>query len=113
MSSVLIHLDTLVTMDEGRTVTGRAIFVEGQRIIEIGLSAQLVAKYRTDTEIDATRKIVMPGLIDAHYHTCQQFLRRTLSSLPRHGCLRSPGWKYNLIAWEAQAARKTSSSAAW
>lgn len=106
MSSILIRNGTIVTMDEGRIVTGGAVYVEGQRIVEIGPTAQLAAKYQADKEIDAAGKIVMPGLIDAHYHTCQQFLRGTLSSLTRRGYLHSPGWKHYLIPWEARLSEE-------
>jgi 5-methylthioadenosine/S-adenosylhomocysteine deaminase len=52
-----------------------AVFVDGNRIVEVGPSAALEAKYQADTVIDAGNKIVMPGLVDSHTHIgeCHMF----------------------------------------
>jgi 5-methylthioadenosine/S-adenosylhomocysteine deaminase len=98
MSSILIRNGTLVTMDDGQVLTDGAIFIEGTQIVDIGPTPQLVGKYRPEKEIDATGKIVLPGLIDTHYHTCQQFLRGILISVVRLG--QFPVWKKYLIPFE-------------
>jgi 5-methylthioadenosine/S-adenosylhomocysteine deaminase len=43
----------------------------------------------------------MPGLVDCHVHTAQQFLRGKLASLGNMGNLREPIWKRYLIPFES------------
>ncbi|MGE5573600.1 MAG: amidohydrolase family protein [Bacteroidota bacterium] len=50
--------------------------------------------------IDAGGAIVMPGLIDTHFHTAQQFLRGRLFDLSTRRTLRLPTWKNYLITFE-------------
>jgi 5-methylthioadenosine/S-adenosylhomocysteine deaminase len=45
--------------------------------------------------------IAMPGLVDCHVHTAQQFLRGKLASLGNMGNLREPIWKRYLIPFES------------
>ncbi len=101
MSSIMIRNGTLVTMDEGLVIDDGALMITGARITDIGPTSVLVGRQRADKEIDATGKIVMPGLIDAHYHTCQQFLRGTLASVIRQGNVRFPVWKNYLVPFES------------
>jgi 5-methylthioadenosine/S-adenosylhomocysteine deaminase len=52
-----------------------AVYIEGNRILDVGNSADLTQRYTADTVIDARDKIVMPGLVDAHNHVgeCHMF----------------------------------------
>ncbi len=99
--SLLIRNGTLVTMDNGRVLNDGALYIEGTRIVDIGPAAELARTHQPDKVIDASGKIVMPGLIDAHFHTCQQFLRGMLNSLTRRGQARYPVWKNYLIPFES------------
>ena len=101
MTSILIRNGTLVTMDDAKVINGGAIFVKNGHIDDIGPTAELAARYRPDQVIDATGKIVMPGLIDAHYHTSQQFLRGALAAITRKGQMHYPVWKNYLIPFES------------
>lgn len=101
MSTILIKNATLVTMDEHKVISGGAVFVKDGTIDDIGPTADLAARYRADREIDAAGKIVMPGLIDAHYHASQQFLRGMLASITRRGQMHYPVWKNYLIPFES------------
>lgn len=101
MSSLMIRNGTLVTMDDGLVINDGALMITDTRIADIGPAAMLAGRQRADKEIDATGKIVMPGLIDAHYHTCQQFLRGTLASVIRQGNVRFPVWKNYLVPFES------------
>ncbi|MBX3174734.1 MAG: amidohydrolase family protein [Gemmatimonadaceae bacterium] len=66
---ILIANGTVITMDSGRRVIeDGAVAIRGTRIVEVGSTADLRAKYRANETIDATRKIVMPGLVDGHGH---------------------------------------------
>jgi 5-methylthioadenosine/S-adenosylhomocysteine deaminase len=101
VASILIRNGTVVTMDQGRVIPDGAVLVEGSRIAEIGPAADLAGRSRAAREIDATGKIVLPGLIDAHYHTCQQFLRGVLASVGRQEHVRFPVWKNYLVPFES------------
>ena len=101
MPSVMISGGTLVTMDDRRVIGDGAIFIDGNVIRDIGPTADLAARYHPDKQINATGKIVMPGLIDTHYHTCQQFLRGTLASITRQGQVHYPVWKNYLVPFES------------
>ncbi|MFE5322475.1 amidohydrolase family protein [Paenibacillus sp. NPDC056579] len=64
-------------------VDHRAIAVDGTRIIEIGPNDELTAKYEPAETLSGKGKLCMPGLVDAHTHTCQQLLKgRTMDELP-------------------------------
>lgn len=46
-----------------------AVFVEGDRIRDVGPTAEVLARHpRAALRIDATGKVVMPGFVDAHTH---------------------------------------------
>ncbi len=66
---ILISNGTVVTMDDARSVHfGGHVVIDGDRITAVGPGS-----YTGDTTgaevIDAAGMIVLPGLIDLHYHT--------------------------------------------
>jgi cytosine/adenosine deaminase-related metal-dependent hydrolase len=69
MADILIVNGTVVTMDGGRRVIERgAVAIEGSRIVAVGDSDTLQRTHPAPRVIDATKKAVMPGLIDGHAH---------------------------------------------
>ena len=65
----LITNGIVVTMDpQRRIIDGGAVAIEKDRIIDVGVSSDLEAKYRPQETIDATNMAVLPGLINAHTH---------------------------------------------
>ena len=69
MADILITGGIVVTMDPGRRVLeDGAVAIEGDSIVAVGPSADVAATHPADRVIDAGRKVVMPGLIDAHAH---------------------------------------------
>jgi 5-methylthioadenosine/S-adenosylhomocysteine deaminase len=69
MADVLIANGTVITMDKDRRVLdGGAVAIEGARIVAVGDTETLRQTHRAARVIDATRKAVMPGLIDGHAH---------------------------------------------
>jgi 5-methylthioadenosine/S-adenosylhomocysteine deaminase len=69
---IIIKNGTVVTMnDPGDVLFDGAIVLEGDRITDVGYTADVLARHRLDGArvIDATGKAVLPGLIDLHYHT--------------------------------------------
>jgi cytosine/adenosine deaminase-related metal-dependent hydrolase len=68
-ADILITGGTVITMDSARRVIeDGAVAIVGDRIVDVGPTPELTEKYRARQVIDATRKAVMPGLIDGHGH---------------------------------------------
>ena len=68
-ADILITNGTVITMDSGRRVLENgAVAIVGDRIVAVGSTADLSARFSPREVIDASRKIVMPGLIDGHGH---------------------------------------------
>src|SRR5271165_2976103 len=75
-ADLLVRGATIVTMDEARRVLeDGAIAVKGDTILAIGPSKEIASKYGATQEIDATGKLVMPGLINAHTHIPMVLMR--------------------------------------
>lgn len=100
-ADILIRRAYVVTLDpENRVFSDGAIAITGNRIIWIGSSTD-AAKIAASETIDAYGQIVLPGLIDAHFHTGQQLLRGKLQAIGRKRPLKLPVWKNYLIPWES------------
>lgn len=68
MVDLLIEHGTLLTMDPGRrTIYDGAVAISGDSIVAVGTTEEL-KEYDTKQVIDASKKVVMPGLIDTHGH---------------------------------------------
>jgi 5-methylthioadenosine/S-adenosylhomocysteine deaminase len=66
---LLVLNGTLVTMDKDhRIIQDAGIAVEHGRIVAVGSSADIVRMYSAPTRVDATGKIIIPGLINGHTH---------------------------------------------
>jgi 5-methylthioadenosine/S-adenosylhomocysteine deaminase len=76
MADILITHGTVITMDPARRVIDDgAVAVVGARIVAVGNAAEILARFRSRQTIDATRKVVMPGLIDGHGHAGHELLK--------------------------------------
>jgi 5-methylthioadenosine/S-adenosylhomocysteine deaminase len=83
---IIIKNGTIITMnDPGDVLFDGAIVLEGDRVADVGSTADVLARHRPDGArvIDATGKAVLPGLIDLHYHTAL-----------------GKGWSDHLPLWE-------------
>jgi putative selenium metabolism protein SsnA len=66
---MLIVNGRLVTWEkENRVLDGQAVYIEGERVAEIGSQAEMRDKYPEVEEVDAGGQLVMPGNICAHTH---------------------------------------------
>jgi 5-methylthioadenosine/S-adenosylhomocysteine deaminase len=85
--SVLIRNATVVTMNAAQEILKGDIYIEDDRIREIGST-------RTDADqvIDATGKIAVPGLIQTHVHLCQTLFRGQADDLELLDWLRQRIW---------------------
>jgi predicted amidohydrolase YtcJ len=74
--SLLLFNGKIFTAD-AQFSTAEAVAVDGEKIVAVGASNDLKAKYQAAKEIDLQGKLVTPGFNDAHVH----FLRGALSLL--------------------------------
>ena len=75
----------IITMDEGKTIQGGYICIEGRKITYVG--EELPIGIDTTKVIDARGGIVMPGLINAHTHSPMSIMRGFADDLPLHAWL--------------------------
>jgi cytosine/adenosine deaminase-related metal-dependent hydrolase len=76
MESILIEHGVVVTLDaRRRVIRDGAVMVEGSHITDVGKTDELKPKYAPEHTIDASRKLVIPGLIDCHVHLAQALIR--------------------------------------
>lgn len=59
--------------------TDCSVAIDNTLIVEIGNSKEMELKYEPEETIQGKGKLLMPGLIDGHTHTCQQLLRGKVS----------------------------------
>ena len=73
----LIEHGLVVTMNHGREVLADgAVAVRGRHIVAVGPSADLGRRYTATARIDASRMVVVPGMINAHFHATTEPLTR-------------------------------------
>jgi 5-methylthioadenosine/S-adenosylhomocysteine deaminase len=76
LPELLVENGILVTMDKQRRILeGHSIAIRDGRIVEIGTTANLKKKYASAEVIDATGRIVMPGIVCSHSHLYGMLLR--------------------------------------
>lgn len=85
--SILIKNATIVTMNQEREVLQGNILLEKDRIVEIGETRE-----EADRVIDATGKVVIPGLIQSHVHLCQTLFRGQADDLELLDWLKQRIW---------------------
>ncbi|NPV74936.1 MAG: amidohydrolase [Anaerolineae bacterium] len=75
--SILIENGTIVTVDEKDTVHSTGyVLVQGDRIAAVGAGLPPPdVKQKAHTTLDATNMAVMPGMVNAHTHLFQSFIR--------------------------------------
>lgn len=73
---MLITNGTIITLGrENKIIPNGAIYIEGDKIAEIGSTESLVSSHPVSPRLDARGKIVMPGNICAHTHFYGAFAR--------------------------------------
>ena len=90
----------IVCVDAANTIIDDgAIAIVGNSISWLGKAAGPLPAARET--LHAPNSIAMPGLIDCHVHTAQQFLHGKLQAIQRRGELRHPMWQRYLIPFES------------
>ncbi len=55
-------------MDDAGLIAGGAVAIQGERIVAVGSSEDVLARYVAEEELDATGCVVCPGFVDPHTH---------------------------------------------
>lgn len=72
MADFIIANGYVVTMDPRRQIyADGAVAVEGRNVVAVGRTKDVLARHRAALVIDASGKLVLPGLIDGHNHAFQ------------------------------------------
>jgi len=85
----IIHADleilnaTILTMDNDcRILSESSIIIDNDSIIDIGSSSLVRTRYNPAKIIDASGKLVMPGLINSHTHAAMTIFRGIADDIP-------------------------------
>jgi 5-methylthioadenosine/S-adenosylhomocysteine deaminase len=79
---LLIQHGVLVPVDAARTIIyDGAVAIDDGRIIAIGATDELSARYTGKRSINAHHRAVLPGLVDTHHHFLQNFLKGSRDDL--------------------------------
>lgn len=74
--SLIINNGIVVTVDGSRRVLNPgAVAINGTDIVAVDTPAAIAARYKATQTIDATGKVVMPGLINTHTHAAMVMFR--------------------------------------
>jgi 5-methylthioadenosine/S-adenosylhomocysteine deaminase len=94
MPNILIENGSILTINDGSDViTTGYLFTENDRIVALGAgSPPTILRRQADTLIDATFMAVMPGMVNAHTHLFQIFLRGLADDKPLLEWLKSAIW---------------------
>lgn len=80
---LLIGNGKVITRDDKRPIIeSGCVAVEGNKIIEVGSTNELKAKYKDARFMDAKGRIIMPGFINAHMHYYSTFARGMANDSP-------------------------------
>lgn len=87
---LLIKNGTIVTMNDTRDIIQGDLLVEEDRILTLG--AAISPHNQEITELDASGKLVIPGLIQTHTHLCQALFRGLADDLELLDWLKTRIW---------------------
>ncbi len=79
---LLIKNATLITCDANdRVITSGALGVQGDRIAYVGATSELAGEHRAARVIDASGRVITPGLINVHTHAILTMVRGVAEDL--------------------------------
>ncbi len=74
--TLIINNGIVITVDGNRRILNPgAVAINGANIVAVDTPAAIAARYRAAQTIDATGKVVMPGLINTHTHAAMVMFR--------------------------------------
>lgn len=79
----------VITQDKDRPyIEDGAVVIEGNKIIAVDTTENILAKYKEEDIIDVDGKVIMPGFINTHHHIYSAFARgMALSGKPNENFL--------------------------
>jgi len=82
-AELLITGGTVVTMNDEREVLyDGAILIAGERIVTLGSTKELVKAHPSAERLDASGKVILPGLINAHTHIAMSLQKGVTMAVP-------------------------------
>lgn len=103
LMNTLIKNAWIVTMnDDYDIIRGGYAFVEGNKITEVGQDDARVRELEPTAQkvIDASDKILMPGMVNAHTHMFQTFMRGLADDKPLFQWLKEEIWPFSAMMTE-------------
>jgi cytosine/adenosine deaminase-related metal-dependent hydrolase len=80
---ILIHDGSVITMDaQRRVLQNHSVAIKAGKILAIGPAGQMEQNYHPAKTINAHRKAIMPGLVDAHAHAGTALIKQVGERLP-------------------------------
>jgi 5-methylthioadenosine/S-adenosylhomocysteine deaminase len=79
--SLLIKHATVVTMDASNRILTGDVLIEGNRIAAVGEGLAAHAAATVNETIDASGRVLLPGLVQTHIHLCQTLFRGAADDL--------------------------------
>lgn len=79
---LILHGQVLTLDDERRILNDGAIAIAGNRIVAVGDSGELVARFHAARSLDARGGLVHPGYIDGHTHASLHLSRGAITDNP-------------------------------
>ncbi|MFL7839307.1 MAG: amidohydrolase family protein [Candidatus Promineifilaceae bacterium] len=104
MSSLLIENGSVVTLDDEQTVYQKGfVFVEDDLITAVSPGDAPAQMQKADTVIDANLMAIMPGMVNAHTHLFQTFIRGLADDKPLLDWLKTAIWPVASCLTEEEA----------
>ncbi|MEN3335923.1 MAG: 5-methylthioadenosine/S-adenosylhomocysteine deaminase [Blastocatellia bacterium] len=79
--SLLIKNATVVTMDASNRIFTGDVLIDGSRIAAVGAGLAAHSDETADETIDASGRVLLPGLVQTHIHLCQTLFRGAADDL--------------------------------
>lgn len=101
--SMLIKNAWLVLNNEANEIINNGyVYIEGSLISEVGEDEQRVIELQkiSDEVIDAEGKILLPGLVNAHTHLFQTYMRGLADDKPLFNWLKEEVWPFAILMEE-------------
>ena len=92
-NSILIENGTVVTVNDGQVLDPGYLHIEGDRIAGIGAGKDPdPLRTQAGSILDASHMAVMPGMVNAHTHLFQTFIRGLADDKPLLDWLKAAIW---------------------
>jgi 5-methylthioadenosine/S-adenosylhomocysteine deaminase len=104
MGTILIENGSVVTVNDGQQVHRKGyVLIEDDLITAVGPGQAPVQHTHADTRIDASLMAVLPGMVNAHTHLFQTFLRGLADDKPLLDWLKTAIWPVAAVMTEEDA----------